>query len=123
MKVAIPTRNNAVDDHFGHCAGYTVYTIGEDNQIQSKETLPSPEGCGCKSNIASVMQEMGITVMLAGNMGNGALNVLGNHGIKVYRGCSGNTDELLRQYLSGAINDSGESCHAHEEGHQCNHEH
>ena len=121
MKVAIPTRNNAVDDHFGHCAGYTVYTIGDDKKIQSKEALPSPAGCGCKSNIASVMQEMGITVMLAGNMGNGALNVLSNHGIKVYRGCSGNTDDLIRQFLSGEVNDSGELCHAHEDGHQCNH--
>ena len=56
-KIAIPTREGMVDDHFGHCAYYTVVTLDEQNQIVNKERLDSPEGCGCKSNIASVMQE------------------------------------------------------------------
>ena len=29
MKVAIPTRNNVVDDHFGHCEYYTIFTISD----------------------------------------------------------------------------------------------
>ncbi len=66
--IAIPTRDGMVDDHFGHCAYYTVFTLDEQNQVIYQERLDSPEGCGCKSNIASVMQEMGITLMLAGNM-------------------------------------------------------
>ena len=66
-KIAIPTREGMVDDHFGHCAYYTVVTLDKQNQIVNLERLDSPEGCGCKSNIASVMQEMGITLMFAGN--------------------------------------------------------
>ena len=120
MKIAVLTRGNVVDDHFGHCESYTVFTINE-NGIEKTEILPSPQGCGCKSNIASVLRDMGVTVMLAGNMGNGAYNVLNNHGIKVYRGCSGNTEQLVRQFISGQISDSGELCHAHGEGHECNH--
>ena len=58
-KIAIPTRENMVDDHFGHCAYYTVISLDDENQVQNTERLDSPEGCGCKSNIASVMQEMG----------------------------------------------------------------
>ena len=75
-KIAIPTREDMVDDHFGHCAYYTVVTLDDENQVQNSERLDSPEGCGCKSNIASGMQEMGITLMLAGNMGMGAYNKL-----------------------------------------------
>ena len=75
-KIAIPTREGMVDDHFGHCAYYTVVTLDEQNQVMNQERLDSPEGCGCKSNIATVMQEMGITLMLAGNMGMGAYNKL-----------------------------------------------
>ena len=26
-KVAVPTRDGVVDDHFGHCAYYTIFTI------------------------------------------------------------------------------------------------
>ena len=110
-----------VDDHFGHCETYTVFTTDANNEIEKTEILPSPQGCGCKSNIASVLQNMGVTVMLAGNMGAGAFNVLANHGIKVYRGCSGNTEQLARMFVSGQISDSGDLCHAHSEGHECNH--
>lgn len=69
MKVAIPTRNNVVDDHFGHCEYYTIFTISEDKLIVCTEIQASPEGCGCKSNIASVLEEKGVELMLAGNMG------------------------------------------------------
>jgi len=123
MKIAVPTRGEQVDDHFGHCQAYTVFTVN-DNKIEKSETVPSPQGCGCKSNIASVLKHMGVTVMLAGNMGTGALNVLNRQGINVYRGCSGDVRQLADAFLQGNINDSGEGCqhhNGHEEGHQCNH--
>ena len=44
---------------------------------------PSPQGCGCKSDIASKLQADGVTVMLAGNMGAGALAKLSACGIEV----------------------------------------
>ena len=89
MKIAVPTRDNRVDDHFGHCEMYTLFIIGEDQTIESSETLDSPAGCGCKSDIAAVLQQKGVNVMLAGNMGEGALRVLSSHGIRIFRGCSG----------------------------------
>ena len=27
MKIALPTRGKMVDDHFGHCEAFTIYTI------------------------------------------------------------------------------------------------
>ena len=113
-KIAIPTREDMVDDHFGHCAYYTVVTLDDEDQVQNSERLDSPEGCGCKSNIASVMQEMGITLMLAGNMGMGAYNKLSAHGITVIRGCHGKVDDVLRSYQNGEIQDSLESCDHHD---------
>ena len=119
MKIALPTSGNAVNDHFGHCDHYTIYTV-EGNTITAADTLPSPGGCGCKSDIAYTMQEMGVTVMLAGNMGDGALNKLNGCGINVIRGCSGEVEEVVKAYLAGEIKDSGTSCHCHEgEGHSC----
>ena len=120
MKIAVPTRNDVVDNHFGHCEFYTVYSVNEKNEILKKEILQSSEGCGCKSNIASVLQQQGVLVMLAGNMGMGALNVLSMHGINVFRGCSGNTDEVVANFLSGQVEDSGIGCQHHEHGSTCN---
>lgn len=125
MKIAIPTQGKVVDDHFGHCEVYTIFTTDENQKISHSETLPSPQGCGCKSNIASVLQQMGVSVLLAGNMGNGALNVLTRHQIQVLRGNSGDVRQLAEAFLQGKVGDSGEGCREHEHhsdaDHQCNH--
>ena len=63
--------------------------------------------------------------MLAGGIGGGAINVLNNSGIEVIRGCSGDATEVVKQYLSGLVKDSGSNCHQqeghHEHGHSCSH--
>lgn len=76
--------------------------------------MKSPEGCGCKSNIAPILAGMGVKVMLAGNMGMGALNVLNMNGIDVIRGCHGNIKEVINAYLLEGITDSGLGCNNHE---------
>jgi len=114
MKIAIPTRGTVVDDHFGHCEVYTIITADKNGKLIRSENLPSPQGCGCKSDIASVLQQLDVSVMLAGNMGNGALNVLTSHGIQVFRGNSGDVHQLAEAYLLGEISDSGVGCHQHE---------
>lgn len=120
-KIAIPTRNGNVDDHFGHCEYYTVFTV-EENQIISTERVESPEGCGCKTDIAITLNDMGVRLMLAGNMGDGAYNKLIKAGIQVIRGCSGSINTVMQTYLLGFMLDSGVGCtHNHEDGHECAH--
>ncbi|MEF2146143.1 MAG: NifB/NifX family molybdenum-iron cluster-binding protein [Desulfovibrionaceae bacterium] len=112
MKIAVPTRDGVVDEHFGHCDHYTVYTV-ENNEIQTGERLDSPQGCGCKSNIASVLKEMGVQTMLAGNIGQGAVNVLTESGIQVVRGCNGNVEDVAKAFLSGNLQDKPIICDHH----------
>lgn len=114
MKVAVPTRNNVVDDHFGHCEYYTIFTINENKQIVYTEIQASPEGCGCKSDIASTLEAKGVIIMLAGNMGEGAKNTLESHHIQVIRGCSGPVEAVVNAWINGKITDTGESCNHHE---------
>jgi predicted Fe-Mo cluster-binding NifX family protein len=128
MRIATPiTRNNEIDDHFGHCEFYRIFNVTENKEVQELATIKSEQGCGCKSNIAGVLSESGVTIMLAGGIGAGAINVLNHSGIDVIRGCSGNAFEVVNQYVAGAIADSGESCAAHDRhhqkgsGHVCNH--
>ena len=113
MKIAVPTRDGRVDDHFGHCAYYTIFDI-IDNQVVGVSKMASPEGCGCKSGIAPVLRQMGVQVMLAGNMGQGAKNVLEAQRIEVLRGCSGDVEELVKAYLDGKVSDNGEICDHHD---------
>ena len=89
MKIAVPSHQNRVDEHFGHCEYFTVFTVNENNEILSEETVSSPENCGCKSDIAQTLAQMGVRMMLAGNMGQGAVNVLNSCVIDVLSGCAG----------------------------------
>jgi predicted Fe-Mo cluster-binding NifX family protein len=125
-KIAAPvTKDNQIDDHFGHCEFYNVYTLSESNETTDVQTIKSPQGCGCKSDIARVLSDMGVSLMLAGGIGAGAINVLNNHRIEVIRGCSGSAENAIKQYSSGNLQDSGESCahHEHHNGHSHAHTH
>ena len=113
MKIAVPTRDGRVDDHFGHCAYYTIFEV-VDSQVVNVSKMASPEGCGCKSGIAPVLRQMGVTLMLAGNMGQGARNVLEAQRIEVIRGCSGDVEELVKSYLAGNVSDNGQACDHHD---------
>ncbi len=113
MKIAIPTRDGHVDNHFGHCDHYTIFEV-ENDKILNESRLDSPEGCGCKSNIAGIMHDMGITIMLAGNMGQGAVNKLSAAGISVVRGCSGDVKALVADYLAGKVHDNSQVCDHHD---------
>jgi predicted Fe-Mo cluster-binding NifX family protein len=122
MKIAVPTKeNNQVDAHFGHCEFYQIYTVSDQNQVISNVRMDSPQGCVCKSNIAEVFENEGIKIMLAGGIGDGAINKLNAHGVNVIRNCQGDVTELVQLYLAGKVTDGGNNCTAHEHEHTCSH--
>ena len=102
MKIAVPTRDGRVDDHFGHGAYDTMF-----DGIDGK-------GVGVSKMASPVLRQMGVMVMLAGNMGQGAKNVLEAQRIEVIRGCSGDVNELVAAYLAGGVKDNGEACDHHD---------
>jgi len=125
MKIAIPTKDKMVDDHFGHCQSFSIATISN-NEIVEIEEIPSPNGCGCKTNIVGTLKNKGVSVMLAGNMGQGAVNKINQSNIQVIRGCSGAVEEVIKAYINGDTIDSKIVCEQHsnhnsKEGHQCSH--
>lgn len=113
MKIALPSRGNDVDGHFGHCEHFTVFTVDEGRRVLTEETFTPPPGCGCKSNVAATLKDMGVEVLLAGNMGEGAARHLAGHGIRVVRGCVGNLREVAEEWLAGTIRDTRIECHDH----------
>ena len=112
MKVAVPSRKGEVDSHFGHCEYFTVFSLNE-GKIRTEETLPPPTGCGCKSNLVSSLAEQDVRVLLAGNMGQGAVNKLNAAGILVIRGCSGDVRQVVEAYATGKLADASVVCQNH----------
>lgn len=120
MKIAAPSLGGIIDGHFGHCKEYLVYSVNG-RELVSEQSIPAKEGCGCKSGIAVDLAAAGVTHMIAGNMGDGAVRVLGSHGIEVIRGASGDVRAAVQAYVDGTLSDSGLGCSAHagDEGHSC----
>ena len=125
MKViAIPSRGNLIEDHFGQCEFYTIIKVS-DSKVVSREEFTTPRGCGCKSGLAAILADKGVGFMIAGGMGQGALNHLTSAGIEVMCGFSGNIDSAIDKHLKGFNGDSSvcehHGQHHHGHVHDCDH--
>lgn len=122
MKIAVPARDGFVDEHFGHCREFLIFRM-EGDKLVDEPAIPSLEGCGCKSGIAATLAGTGVTHLIAGTMGEGAVRVLGSQGIIVVRGASGKARAAAEAFAQGKLADSGVGCAGHggEPGHECSH--
>ena len=123
MKIAVPVRGTDLDGHFGHCEGFTVFTLDERRAIVAEEPVASAAGCGCKSGVGATLAKMGVTHLVAGNMGDGAVHVLASHGISVTRGATGDARAAVERFAAGTLADSGTGCVEHQHGHGQTHGH
>jgi predicted Fe-Mo cluster-binding NifX family protein len=121
LKLAVPTRAGEVDEHFGHCESFTVYNIDDNKAVIGQERFTPPPSCGCKSNLIPTLVEMGVKVLVAGNMGEGAVQRLQQAGIQVFRGAKGDVAVAVQAWLDGTLKDSQLLCAAHGDGHECHH--
>ena len=121
MKIAIPFHNGFVNDHFGHTENYTVFTVNSENKIVDRKIIKAELGCGYKSGIGELLAREGVTIMLAGNIGSGAIQHLYTEGIEVIRGCSGPAEEVVVNYVNGLIIDGGQTCNQHAGCHEHHH--
>lgn len=113
-KIAVPiTPENQIENHFGHCQSYEIYTFSETNEVLDLQLIDSEKNCGCKSDIINVLANNGVTFMLSGTIGDKAKSKLNDAGIEVIRGCSGDSSTVILEFVEGNIFDNGISCLQH----------
>ena len=119
MKIAVTCENNQVFQHFGHTPGFTVFEVA-DGKIVSEKMLPSGNsGHGALATLLALEQ---IEVLICGGIGGGAINALGNAGIKVVGGAAGDVREVAEAFVAGTLQvRENFHCnhHHHGEGHTC----
>lgn len=118
MKVAIATEQGMVSEHFGHCEGFTIYEV-EQNQVKSKQFHVSPPHV--PGAIPNFLNDLGVKVVIAGGMGAGAIQIFNEKQIEVITGVTGNLDDTINKYLSGNLRSSGSVCHQHQHAGECGH--
>lgn len=101
MKIAIPIAEGKLTAHFGHAAQFAIVHV-ENQEIKEKELLtPPPHEPGV---LPKWLHELGVGVIIAGGMGQRALSLFGDNGIKVMTGAANHTpEELVRQYLTNSL--------------------
>jgi len=110
MKVAIPTVGTRVDEHFGHARSFTIFTLYDANEVTEDETFFPPSDYGCKSTVAVTMPAKGVSAMLAGNIGQGVINKMAEHGITIIRGRKNTIRDVPIRWTNGKIKDQNILC-------------
>jgi predicted Fe-Mo cluster-binding NifX family protein len=124
MKIAVPVTNkNQIEEHIGNCEYYNIFTVSDNKEISGITNIKSPGGCGCNTDIASVLASDGVKLLLAAGIGGGSKKAFAGSGIDVISGCAGDSTEVVKLYLQGLIEDKGSSCSNHQHQHDHKHEH
>jgi predicted Fe-Mo cluster-binding NifX family protein len=116
MKIAVASEGQNVSQHFGHCEGFTLFDTKE-KQITGKEFVANP---GHKPGFLPVfLNERGVNVIIAGGMGQGAVDIFNEKGIDVITGASGEAKDAVDSYLQGKLKSTGSVCHEHQHSDEC----
>ena len=107
MKIAVAKDGDLVAEHFGHCREYAFFTV-ENGQITEEESLTSP--AHAPGVIPKFLNENGAEVVLAGGMGQGAIELFNSYGIEVFIGVCGNINDAVKSYVDGSLKSGQNVC-------------
>jgi predicted Fe-Mo cluster-binding NifX family protein len=101
MKLAIPLANGKLAAHFGHCHVFALIEVAE-NEITNKQILlPLPNKHGV---LPGWLHHLGADVIIAGGMGQRAIGMFSEKGIKVITGAPElEPEKLVNSYLDNTL--------------------
>jgi predicted Fe-Mo cluster-binding NifX family protein len=100
-KIAIPLENEILCSHFGHCQQFAI--IDAENNLISGETIitPPPHEPGL---LPGWLAEKGVTDVIAGGMGQRAINLFNQQNINVFVGAPiKNPADLAKDLLNNTL--------------------
>ncbi len=113
MRIAVATENERVAAHFGRCPRYTLVDL-VDGELKERLVVENPGHA--PGRIPMFLHEHGVSVIIAGGMGQRAQALFDEMGIEQVIGATGTVDEVLSSCALGTLK-GGESLCTHGEGH------
>ena len=112
MKVCVTAMGNNLDAEVDPRFGRSQYFIFVDTDTMAFEAVENtavaaPGGAGIQA--AQTVVNKGADVLISGNIGPNAFQVLSNAGVKVATGAYGTVREAIEMYKNGKLNVSGGS--------------
>ena len=122
MKLAIPYENGQVFQHFGKTKEFKIYDIAGGRVGFSMVISAGGNGHGA---LAGFLRMLGISVVLCGGIGPGALQALQSLDITPIVGVSGDADQAAEDFVAGKLAENTEALcrhrHSGDPGPGCGH--
>lgn len=116
MRIAVASEGERVTEHFGHCEGFIIFDV-ENNEIVKSEAIANP---GHKPGfLPNFLADRGVNVMISGGMGGGAVEIFNQRNVEVIVGAAGNARDAAEAYLNGSLKSTGSICHEHQHHDEC----
>jgi predicted Fe-Mo cluster-binding NifX family protein len=110
MRIAIPVSGGQLDPHFGHCRFFALVDVKEDDKsILSSVTVDAPPHE--PGLLPAWIAEQGADLVLAGGMGNRAIQLFAQQGVEVIVGAPQlDPENLVLAFLAGEIGEGNNAC-------------
>jgi predicted Fe-Mo cluster-binding NifX family protein len=108
-QIAVPVDSSGVlDAHFGHCRFFALFQTDDAEIISEIQVTPPPHEPGL---LPRWLAEQGVTDIIAGGMGQKAIQLFTQHGLNAIVGAPRLTArELALGYLNGSLQYKGNYC-------------
>ena len=107
-RVAIPLENGRLCSHFGHCQQFAIVEVENNTIVSEKLIIPPPHEPGL---LPGWLAERGVTDVIAGGMGQRALDLFAAQNIKVNVGAQPKSpNELVSDWLQSALVTGNNAC-------------
>lgn len=107
-KIAIPVNDGMLAEHFGHCSHFELIDIENETILQISMVEAPPHQPGL---LPPWLSEKGVTDVIAGGMGQKAIEIFKTHQVNVFTGApSVSSHELITGFLNNSLSFAANYC-------------
>jgi len=108
MKFAVPTVNDTLTEHFGHCEKFAIVETENENIISTNFVKPPVHQPGVYPGF---LASQGVDVIIAGGMGTRAQDLFSENNIEVCIGVSSDSPRnLVEQFIQNKLKTGQNLC-------------
>ena len=118
--IAVPLEGGVLCAHFGHCEEFAIVKV-VDNEIREIKTLRPPEHV--PGLYPRWVASFGVTDVIAGGMGQKAINLFNEQNINAFVGAPiDKAETLVNNFIAGNLSLNANYCnHDNDHQHACRH--
>jgi len=116
MKVAINYEDGMVFQHFGETRNFAFYVV-ENGKVLSEE-IKNTNGLS-HTDLIGFLKDNGAQVLICGNLGGHAIELLEENNIEIFAGNEGKTSSIVELYAEGKLKKLDLSTYDHNCGCNC----